>query len=144
MVVAGWNEGQLETKVTAPLKELFFTVQNALKPSPMPPEPSPFQYSSSSEATPEAITRGAPEATHSVVYFTPIPTKVSVIPTQNVHYVYPTTVYPTVAPGAPGSKEWNDAFWKRWEEMGQHNSEMQHQVEEAQKTFCENNPSICR
>ncbi len=50
---------------------------------------------------------------------------------------------PSIAPGAPGSREWEEDFWKRWEEMGKKNEEMQKKVEESQKKFCEENPNLC-
>lgn len=47
-----------------------------------------------------------------------------VVPT--VKYVFPTYSYPTIAPGQPGSKEWNKEFQRKWDEMGK-------KIEEAQK-----------
>ena len=58
---------------------------------------------------------------------------------QNAQYVYP-----TIEPGKPGSKEWEEEFWKNWNEMGAKNDEMQKQVEESQKKFCEENPNLCQ
>lgn len=62
----------------------------------------------------------------------------------NYKYVYPTYVYPTIKPGDPGSKEWNDEFWKKWEEMSKSNADAQKAVEEAQKVFCQENPDLCK
>lgn len=80
---------------------------------------------------------------------TPVPTATpSAIPVQKrsteVYYVYPTMKpFPTIVPGEPGSKEWDEAFKKRWDEMGKHNAEMQKKVEDSQKAFCEKNPNLC-
>lgn len=52
-------------------------------------------------------------------------------------------VYSTIEPGKPGSKEWEEEFWKNWNEMGVKNDAMQKQVEESQKKFCEENPNLC-
>ena len=92
--------------------------------------------------------------------------------TQQTEYYYaePTVVYtyPTAEPGKPGSKEWEEQFWKDWNEtnayIDQKNAEVQQsqsefnvqfkeqqaeneafkkQVEESQKKFCEENPDLC-
>ena len=52
-------------------------------------------------------------------------------------------VYPTIVPGAPGSKEWDEEFWKKWNENSAKNDAMQKEVEESQKKFCEENPNLC-
>jgi hypothetical protein len=144
MVVAGWNEGQLETKITAPFKSLFSTIQNKLQPSITPGQPSPAQYTSSSEATFNKETEATAESHSVILVITPTSkVRITVAPTKGTRYIYPTTGYPTIAPGAPGSKEWNDAFWEKWQEMSKHNSQMQKQVQENQESFCENNPSLC-
>lgn len=76
-------------------------------------------------------------------------TVVTVAPTRSasrtiIRVITPTPiVYPTAAPGSPGSKEWEDNFWKTWNEMGAQNAAMQKQVEESQAQFCRDHPSLC-
>jgi len=49
----------------------------------------------------------------------------------------------TPAPGEPGSAEWQADFDKKWSEMSAKNAASQKQVEDAQKKFCQDNPSLC-
>jgi hypothetical protein len=59
-------------------------------------------------------------------------------------YVYPTYSFPTAKPGEPGSKEWEEEFQRKWDEMTKSNAEAQKRVEEAQRQFCEQNPDLCK
>ncbi|MDO8498129.1 MAG: hypothetical protein Q7S61_06330 [bacterium] len=61
----------------------------------------------------------------------------------NESYQYPTWIFPTVAPGQPGSKEWNEQFWKQWNDMTKQNQQMQQQVQQSQQQFCQQNPTLC-
>lgn len=75
---------------------------------------------------------------------TPVPS-VAPTKTQNIYYVYPTaTPYPTIVPGQPGSKEWEEEFQKKWNEMSTKNSQMQQQVEDSQKKFCQEHADLCK
>ncbi|GEM_PF-6022231 len=75
---------------------------------------------------------------------TPTPTLAPKPKTIYYYQPYPTsTPFPTIIPGRPGSKEWEEEFWRKWDEMGKHNAEMQKKVEDSQKAFCEKNASLC-
>ena len=71
-----------------------------------------------------------------------IPTVTPTLP-QTIYYPDPTMTSPTIIPGSPGSKEWNEEFWRKWDEMKRQNEEAQKKVEEAQKKFCQDNPTLC-
>lgn len=60
-----------------------------------------------------------------------------------ISYFTPTP-WPSIIPGQPGSKEWEEEFWRRWEELGKKNAEFQKQVEAAQKEFCQSHPALCQ
>lgn len=123
-VYAGIKSGEIEKRILKPAKESWNSfLKNLATPSPTP---VPLE-----------------------VYLTPTPTQTPIPKTQQsppqIYYEYkpPQYSYPTPVPGRPGSKEWEEEFWRKWDEMGKKNEESQRRVEESQKKFCQENPNLC-
>lgn len=124
-VYAGTKSGEINHKIVEPLKNSY---ENFLKQMNAP--------------APAAHTIELKQVSTENSTVTPIatPTKTPVI-----YYVYPTsTPYPTIIPGQPGSKEWEEQFQKTWNDMSTKNSQMQQQVEDSQKKFCQEHADLCK
>lgn len=141
-IISGWNGNQLKSAVMDPAKKIVSTVGGIFNPKPTPPSRQNNQF------TPQIdYSATASSETKTSLVITLTPTRQAPLPTSSFAprrlTPVPTITYPTIAPGEPGSKEWNDAFWKKWNEMSQQNSDLQKTVEEAQKQFCQENPTLC-
>lgn len=110
-----------------------------------PPIKNNFQ--SGFEITPRPTKDSAPKIaiTNSVNSRSDTTTNIEIIgPTLAIKYNYDySSNFPTIKPGDPGSKEWSEEFWKKFEEMGRQNAASQKAVEEAQRQFCAQNPDLC-
>lgn len=123
-VYAGIKSGEIEKRFLKPAKESW---QSFLK-NLTAPAPSPSHLKLSITPTP-----------------TPTPTpRIQQSPPQ-IYYEYkqPQYSYPTPVPGRPGSKEWEEDFWRTWDERGKWIEQKNKEVEESQKKFCEQNPNLC-
>ncbi|MDP3726706.1 MAG: hypothetical protein Q8Q96_00115 [bacterium] len=122
-VYTGAKNGEIERRIVNPVKQSFNNFIKTLESAS--PTPPPL-----------------------VTYPTPTPTPKPQIQ-QNpppVYYQYqpsPQYNYPTPIPGRPGSKEWEEEFWREWDERGKWIDQKNKEVEEAQKKFCEENPKLC-
>lgn len=123
-VYGGLKSGEIEKRILKPAKESWNSFLKNLKA----PSPTPVPLE---------------------VYLTPTPTPTPLPKTQQpppqIYYEYksPQYSYPTPVPGRPGSKEWEEEFWRKWDEMGKQIEQKNKEVEESQKKFCEQNPTLC-
>lgn len=141
-IISGWNGNQLKSTFVDPAKKIISTVGGIFNPKPTPISKQSNQFIPQIDYSATASS----ETKTSLV--------ITITPTRRVYYPtstytpprtspIPSIAYPTIAPGEPGSKEWNEEFWKKWNEMSQQNNDLQKSVEEAQKQFCQENPSLC-
>lgn len=128
-VYSGVKSGEIQRRFLQPLERKIAEIWKVLTE---PPKRENLLLPSPSTATPSATT--TPPRFYQHYEYKVEPT---------VIYRYPTYSYPTPIPGRPGSKEWDEEFWKKWDETGKRNAEMQKQVEENQKKFCEQNADLC-
>lgn len=124
-VYAGVKSGEIEKRILKPAKDSWNSfLKNLTSPSPTP---VPLEVYSTPTPTP-----------------TPIP-KTQQPPSRIYYYESkpPQYSYPTPVPGRPGSKEWEEEFWRTWDEKGKWIEQKNKEVEESQKKFCEQNPNLC-
>lgn len=95
---------------------------------------APHNFSKTEISTPSA--KPTPTPTTTYYYSGTVKTYPSATP-------FPTYALPTIAPGAPGSPEWEAQFQKEWNQMNQQNAAMQSTVENAQKEFCQQHADLC-
>lgn len=152
---AGLESGEIQKKISETQKQ-WRDFQKSLEPLPTPIP---------------VIIQAYPTPTEE-----PTPTD---IPTQKqqtnyYYYTYPTSKpYPTAIPGRPGSKEWEDEFWRKWDEMSSSkpststysfptpipgapgskewnenfnskSQQMQQDFENMKKEICTKSPSLCK
>ena len=157
-------------KADIKVKDFFTQMENNVEPSSITPSaslrvsPSPtpttveYIISTPTPSTPLRTSPSAPLRTSpsTPLRASPTPTQKpingnSVVPqsgaggtsSTNESYQYPTWIFPTVAPGQPGSKEWEAEFQRKWDEMTKQNQYMQQQVQQSQQQFCQQNPTLC-
>lgn len=142
---AGFTGGEINKKIIAPYKKFNQSLSDYFKKilseedksSPKPPINNFTIINSTSEA--KII---IDDKVYQSPKTTAVPKKTQEYK-QVIEFVYPTYIIPTAVPGQPGSKEWDEEFRKKWDEMSKKNAEMQKQVEESQKKFCQDNPNLC-
>ncbi|MEO6508781.1 MAG: hypothetical protein ABIO02_02410 [Patescibacteria group bacterium] len=146
-VVAGWKGSIMHTDFSAPFKKIVakldeLTTSTSATKSTNADSVYKNEFKSSASGQTQISTSEAKISFKVVVTIAPVsrPTAV-VIPT--VEFITPTNTFPTIEPGAPGSKEWDEEFWRKWDEISKHNKEMEQQVDESHRQFCEQHPSFC-
>lgn len=138
---AGMQSGEITKKIASAQKN-WRDFQKALEPLPTPTPIFIKEYPTpTDEPTPTPIQQRYYQPSSPTS--TPVPQQ----PQRSYTFPsYPTPIpfqFPTAVPGQPGSKEWEADFQKKWDEMTKQNAAMQKQVEDAQKAFCDKNPSLC-
>lgn len=129
------QSGELQNKYLGPLQKAYqeFTQSSQKEPNneslelPMPED---------------TAVQPSPTVTPSLI-LTPTPTIYIQKKPATQYYAEPTYAYPTIAPGSAGTSQWQEEFWKKWNEMTEKNAQMQKQVQESQKKFCEENAELC-
>lgn len=144
-VLLGIYYGPNELKKTDTKVKDFFTQMEKVPtatPSVTPaiskslsPSPTTVEYIISSPTPTQKATNGNSVAPKSASGGT--------TSTSDTNYQYPIWIFPTVATGQPGSKEWEAEFQRKWDEMTKQNQQMQQQVQQSQQQFCQQNPTLC-
>lgn len=146
----GLESGEIQKKISATQKQ-WRDLQKALEPLP---------------TTAPIIIKTSPTPTEK-----PTPTITIRQQTNYYYYTYPTSKpYPTIVPGQPGSKEWEEEFQRKWNsyssgsttstysfptpkpgDLGSQEwkdnfdkqfNETKARIEAGQKEFCQKNPSL--
>lgn len=123
------QNGEIVKSLTA-IGKSFYSFNEQPSTNTSDPYFSPHEFPILTIATPSATPKPTTSNYYNKTYY----------PTSKP---FPTYVFPTVVPGQPGSKEWEEQFQKQWDEMTKKNAEMQKQVEDSQKAFCSQHPDLC-
>lgn len=151
----GLESGEIQKKISETQKQ-WRDFQKSLEPLPTP---IPVIIQTYPTPTEEPIPTDIPAQKQQTNYY---------------YYTYPTSKpYPTVIPGRPGSKEWEDEFWRKWDEMSNSkpststysfptpipgapgskewnenfnskSQQMQQDFENMKKEICTKSPSLCK
>jgi hypothetical protein len=136
----GWKSGEIQKIIIDPTASAVKKVQEIVSDFNVNP---PLKK----DITNDNEKNFAPTASPNInrISSTIQPQKPMATPTlpQRIDYPDVTTTSPTIIPGSPGSREWDEEFWRKWDEMKKQNEESQKKVEEAQKKFCLDNPTLC-
>lgn len=149
----GLESGEIQKKITSAQKQ-WRDFQKSLEPLPTP---KPI------------IIQTYPTPTESV----PTPPSTPVKQASSPDTTSGSAPYPTAIPGRPGSKEWEDEFWRKWNEMSnskpststysfptpipgapgskewnenfnRKSQQMQQDFENMKKEICTKSPSLCK
>lgn len=151
----GLESGELQKKITSVGKK-WADFQKSLETKPLPTPMTLPHYQLPTETEQEPTPTDIPAPKQQINYY---------------YYTYPTSKpYPTIVPGQPGSKEWEEEFQRKWnsyssgsttstysfptpkpgdlgsqewkDNFDKQYNETKAQIEAGQKEFCQKNPSL--
>jgi hypothetical protein len=139
-IYAGWKSGDFDKQLFQPIRKTADTFNKAINRMIQSPTNNDSYYQKS------YLPESTASAESSININNDVNSNKAVTPTQVTQhqFVYPTyTPYPTIVPGQPGSKEWEEQFQKNWNDMQKKIDENQKNVEESQRQFCIDHPTLC-